>query len=146
MSTRVRRTSFLFLLVAALIAAPAAAADDDQTFFYNITTDETWAAGMALGQASKALEAGYDVVLFLNVRGVYLAATERQQDTFAPTGHTAGEMLQAALEDGARVIICPMCMEKAGLTMDDLIEGVERGGPDVTFEVMAAEGTVVMSY
>lgn len=32
-----------------------------ETIFYNVTTDEAWAAGMALGQANKALEVGYKV-------------------------------------------------------------------------------------
>ena len=133
------------LTLMAFATAPSAAAAD-KTFFYNITTDETWSAGMALGQGNKALEAGYDVVFFLNVRGVYLASTERQQDTFAPTGHTPREMLAAALDDGARGVICPMCMKKAGLSMDEVLKGVERGGPDVTFKLMAADDTVVMSY
>lgn len=140
------RFSLTTLLMLALLAAASNSAAADKTFFYNVATDDSWEAGMALGQGNKALEAGYDVVFFLNVRGVHLASTKRQQDTFGPTGHTPREMLQAALEEGARVVICPMCLKKAGMTMDTVIEGAERGGPEVTFKLMADDDTVVMSY
>ncbi len=145
--THLPRTLALLALVVAVVAGtPALADDDERTFFYNITTDDVWAAGMATGQANKALEAGHDVVLFLNVRGVYLASTSRQQDTFAATGKTPQAMIRAAMEKGAQVILCPMCMKQAGMTMDDVIEGARRGGPDVTFEYLADDDTVVMSY
>ncbi len=140
-----RRLAAIAVLAVSLIA-PAMAEDAKRTFFYNITTDDTWAAGMAAGQANKALEAGHDVVLFLNVRAVYLASTERQQDTFAAAGHTPQELLQAAMDKGGRVIICPMCMKQAGMSMDDVIEGVEHGGPDVTFKALNDPDTVVLSY
>ena len=139
--------TLLAIIFLALITG-AAIADEHakKTIFYNITSDDVWTAGMATGQASKALESGYNVVVFLNVRGVYLASTERQQDVFAGTGKTAQQMLQAIMKNGGRVVICPMCMQQAGLTMDDVIKGVERGGPDVTFELMTADDTVVVSY
>lgn len=145
MLAMIRRLAAIALLAASL-ATPAMAEEDKRTFFYNITTDDTWAAGMAAGQANKALEAGYDVVVFLNVRAVYLASTSRQQDTFAAAGDTPQELLQSAMDKGGRVIICPMCMSQAGMSMDDVIEGVERGGPDVTFEALNDPDTVVLSY
>lgn len=146
MKNKTRLAWLSTLLVAALTLAPAAMADDDKTFFYNITTDQTWRAGMAIGQGTKALEAGYDVVLLLNVRGVRLAATAGEQDVFGPSGETPRQMLKTAADKGARIVMCPMCMERAGLEMDDLISEAERGGPDVTFELMAGDDTVVMSY
>ena len=138
----------LAMLFVLTLFAGSALADDHgkKTIFYNITSDDVWTAGMAAGQASKALESGYNVVVFLNVRGVYLASTDRQQDTFAGTGKSAQQMLQVIMKNGGRVIMCPMCMKQAGLTMDDVIEGVERGGPGVTFELMTADDTVVVSY
>jgi len=140
----IRRLAVTAILALGLFN-PAMADEHQRTFFYNITTDDTWAAGMAAGQANKALEAGQDVVLFLNVRGVYLASTARQQDTFA-AGKTPQQLLQAAMDKGGRVIICPMCMKQAGMSMDDVIEGVERGGPEVTFKALNDPNTVVLSY
>ena len=138
----------LAMLFVLTLFAGSALADEhgNKTIFYNITSDDVWTAGMATGQASKALESGYDVVVFLNVRAVYLASTARKQDTFAGTGKTAQQMLQAIMKNGGRVVICPMCMKQAGLSMDSIIEGVEKGGPDVTFKVLTADDTVVMSY
>ncbi|MFO8155761.1 MAG: DsrE family protein [Pseudomonadota bacterium] len=145
MRTQIRR-SLTVLLTLAMVAFATVSAAADKTFFYNISTDESWASGMAMGQGIKAMEAGYDVVFFLNVRGVYLASTERQHEVFGPTGKTPPEMLRTALDEGARVVVCPMCLKKAGMTMDEVIKGAERGGPDVTFELMADDDTVVMSY
>jgi predicted peroxiredoxin len=121
-------------------------ADEQETIFYNVTTDEAWAAGMALGQANKALDVGYKVVIFLNVRGVFIASKAFVTDTSGATGKSMQEMLKAAMGKGARAIICPMCMKKAGMTMDDVIEGVVKGGPDVTMKAMTADDTVVISY
>ncbi len=55
-------------------------------------------------------------------------------------------MLKGAIKKGAEVIICPMCLKKAGMTMDDVIGGVVKGGPDATMKAMTAENTVVISY
>jgi predicted peroxiredoxin len=141
---------FLFGLLALVLSAPvAAAASADrkgETIFYNVTTDEAWAAGMALGQATKAMEAGYDVVIFLNVRAVFIAAKDFTTDIPGATGTSLQEMLRTAIENGAQAIICPMCMKKAGMTMDDVIDGVVKGGPDVTMKAMTADDTVVISF
>jgi predicted peroxiredoxin len=121
-------------------------ADEQKTIFYNVTTDEAWAAGMALGQANKALEAGYKVVIFLNVRGVFIASKAFVTDINGASGKSLQDMLKAAMANGAQAIICPMCLGKAGMTMDDVIEGVVKGGPDVTMKAMTADDTVVISF
>ncbi len=136
---------FSLALLLALLSG-AAYADEKKTIFYNITTDEAWTAGMALGQASKALENGYDVAIFLNVRGVFLASKKFKTDSWGDSGKSLQEMLQAAMDKGAKTIICPMCMKKAGMTMDDVIEGVMKGGPDTTMKAMTAENTTVISF
>lgn len=146
MSIRMKRLLMLPLLLVILAVLPVSADENSKTIFYNITTDEAWAAGMALGQANKALEHGYNVVLFLNVRAVYLASKSFRTDTLSASGMSLQDMLKAAIKKGARAIICPMCMNKAGLTMEDLIKGVEKGGPNITMKLMTADNTVVMSY
>ena len=136
------------LLAVMLVAASAAvlADEDKKTIFYNLTTEEAWAAGMALGQANKALENGYAVVIFLNVRGVFIASKTFQTDTNAAAGMSLQDLLKAAMAKGAQVIICPMCMGKAGMTMDDVIDGVVKGGPDVTLPLMTDDDTTVISF
>lgn len=135
--------SFLLLILSVM---PLSADENNKTIFYNITTDEAWAGGMALAQANKALENGYKVVLFLNVRGVFLASKSYQTDTLSASGMSLQDMLKAAIKKGGKAIICPMCMQKVGMSKDDLIEGVEKGGPDITMKLMTADDTVVISY
>ena len=136
----------VFVGVALLTSGQVLASDDGKTFFYNITTDDVWAAGMATTQAAKAAERGHDVVIYLNVRGVYLAATNRKQDTLGATGRTAQENIEMAMENGARVLVCPMCMGQGGLTEDDLIDGVELGKPDILFGLLSQDDVVTLSY
>ena len=143
---RTLRNSLVAMLLLSVASAAQVSADEQKTIFYTVTTDEAWAAGMALGQANKALEVGYKVVIFLNVRGVFIASKSFVTDTNGASGKSLQEMLKAALDKGAQVIICPMCMAKAGMTMDDLIEGVVKGGPDVTMKAMTADDTVVISF
>jgi predicted peroxiredoxin len=127
-------------------AATPVAADTQKTIFYNLTTDEAWSAGMAVGQATKALESGYQVVIFLNVRAVLLASKTFVSDTNGQVGMSVQEQIKGAMSKGAQVIICPMCLAKVGMTMDDVIEGVVKGGPDTTLKAMTADGTVIISY
>jgi predicted peroxiredoxin len=141
-----KQTVWLSALVLILTLSTAAIADERKTIFYNVTTEEAWSAGMALGQANKALESGYGVVIFLNVRGVFIASKRFNTDTNAAAGVSLQAQLKAAMDKGAKVIICPMCLSKAGMTMDDVIDGVVKGGPDTTMKAMTADDTVVISY
>lgn len=146
MSVARRLMAALFVGLALLTSGQVLASDDGRTFFYNITTDEVWPAGMASAQAYNAAKRGHDVIAYLNVRGVYLAAKDRQQDTLGATGRTAQETLKMAIENGARVLVCPMCMRQGGLSPDDLIDGVELGKPDVLFELLSQDDVVALSY
>lgn len=144
-----RRNPFaiLFLVLSMVVSGGAlASSDDGKTFFYNITTDEVWPAGMAAAQAYNAAKRGHDVVVYLNVRGVYLAVKDRQQDTLGATGRTAQETLKMAMDNGARVLVCPMCMRQGGVTSDDLIDGVELGKPEVLFKLLSQDDLVALSY
>jgi predicted peroxiredoxin len=141
-----KKTILTLTLLLLMLAPQALLADEKKTIFYNLTTDEAWAAGMALGQANKALENGYNVVIFLNVRGVLLASKSFKSDISPASGKSLQEMLRAAMKKGAKAIICPMCMNKVGLSQEDLIEGIVKGGPDITMKAMTADDTVVISY
>jgi len=148
-SIRHRQPLQLFAVLLGLFllgTVPAFADDGTKTVFYNVTTDDSWSSGMALGQAAMARKSGHDVVVFLNVRGVYLADKGRALDVFSGTGKDAHHMIADLKAAGARIIICPMCMKKAGLTEADLVDGVELGGPKVTFPLMTGDDTVVISY
>jgi predicted peroxiredoxin len=138
--------ALLGLLALAAVPAGALRAEEARHFVYNITTDEAWAAGMALGQANVAASRGHSVTVFLNVRGVNLAAARNVQGTFGPAGQTPRELLGKLLAGGHTVLVCGTCMSVAGLEAADLIEGAQVSGPDQTFGALTVPGTVVMSY
>ncbi len=145
-SARMHKLYIYSLILVVALLSGSVSADEKKTIFYNITTDEAWAAGMALGQANKSLENGYNVAIFLNVRGVFLASKQFKTDSWGDSGKSLQDMLKSAMDKGAKAIICPMCMKKVGMTMGDLIKGVVKGGPNVTMKAMTAEDPVVIRF
>lgn len=132
-------------LVTALAAfAPAARlafADDDAPLFVNLTTDEPHRATMALGFAKKQLERGHPVTVFLNDRGVMLAA-KANAEKFLGHQRAIAEMKAS----GARIVICPMCMEHYGLSADGLVDGIETGNPDLTGSLLFEDDTKTLNW
>lgn len=138
-----------FAVVVAMAAtqqqASATEGDTQSTLFLNLTSDDPWSAQMALGYASKVLDLGHPVVVFLNVRAVRLADKNTPGAPGALSGKTPAELLQGLMQSGATVYVCPSCTKAAGLSDDDWIDGVKAGGPE-TIEVQMAPSTRVMSY
>jgi predicted peroxiredoxin len=137
----------LFAAAAALPALSPALADDppETTLFLNLTTDETMAATMALSYADMVKEAGHPVVVFLNVRGVRIADKNFPPDRRQSGAKTPKDMLEMLMAKGVAVHVCPMCSENAGMSEDDWIDGVKRGGAEI-IQIQMAPGTRVMSY
>ncbi len=150
MSTKRLVILIVGLIAAACVFGPAVApthAEDrpDTTLLLNLTTDDTWTATMALGYAGMVLEAGYPVVVFLNVRGVRVADKNFPPDRRGPGDQTPKELLEDLIANGATVYVCPMCSNNAGLTQADWIDGSKPGGPEV-IKLQMAPATKVMSY
>jgi predicted peroxiredoxin len=146
---RILLAAALFAACAAFLPArPASAqpAEGDGTLFVNLTSADAWRAGMALSFARNAQGQGHEVVVFLNVEAVRLAAEGLPQPAHLVSGEPLQGMLQAAMADGATVIVCPMCLEVAGIGRDELIDGVTLGGPGVTLPALFGETVRVMSY
>ena len=59
---------------------------------------------------------------------------------------TIHQRLQKFIEDGGTVIACPNCSRKAGLTQEDLIEGVVLGQEGGILPLLFAPNTVTISY
>lgn len=140
--------SVLFILFLTLTSNALFAADTaDQKLFVNLSSDELNRAAMAIGFSTKVRQQKkVPVTIFLNVEGVRIADKNVPENKHA-SGKSLKEMLATFMEAGGRVIVCPMCMKNVGgLDKIDLIDGVEVGGPDVTWPVLFAEGTVVLSY
>lgn len=112
-----------------------------ETLFLNLTTDDAWTNEMALSYADKVMDAGYEVVVFLNVRAVHVA---RKSPPAALK--TANAQLQALQKKGAKIHVCRMCSERAKLKVpEDWIAGSVVGGPS-TIAIQMGSDTRVMSY
>lgn len=129
----------------AAVGATGALAQDDRTLLINLTTDDVSTSQMAFGYANAVLDAGHDVVLFLNVRAVTLANADIPQHTEGLRGQTAREELAALMDQGARVFVCGRCTAQAGLSTDAWIDGVEPGGAEL-IAIQMAPTTSIMSY
>ena len=125
------------LLVVALLLTPfAASADQDKMrLFVNLTTDDTWSATKAIMFAhERAQKAGHDTAIWLNVRAVYLADKKRPGNIhglMADKGVSIQDMLTAFIADGGTVMMCGACSKAAGLTLNDYIDGVVMGSPEL---------------
>lgn len=141
-----KMSTFLVLLIV-LASNVAFSADNDQKLFVNLTSDDLNRAAMAIGFSTKVLqEKKIPVTIFLNVEGVRIADKSIPEHKHA-SGKSLKEMLAGFMKSGGRVLVCPMCMKTVGgLSKDDLIEGVEVGGADVTWPALFADNTTVMSY
>ena len=132
--------------LAAAGSAEESESEASTSLLVNLTTDDTWAAGMALGFAGRVLEQGYDVTIFLNVRGVSVASNAISHDTHSIAEQTPHETLAGLIENGATVIVCPVCQEKAGIADEDLLEGTTKGSSDVTIPLVLDPNTKILSY
>ena len=117
------------------------AADESQTIIYYLTSDDAWSAEMALDGAGRDLASGHDVVIRLNHSATSIASNTLMSEVASATGMTLQQKLEGTLKQGARVIICPVCMRESHMTESDLIAGIIIGEPDVTSEAMTAENT-----
>jgi predicted peroxiredoxin len=147
--TRIIRNAALGLalaVTAAVTTPPASAEDVPHHFLFHITSDDAWTVGSALTQAVIAVERGHDVTVLLSVRGVHLAETNSAQGGFSVTARSPRDMLASLIEDGHTVLVCGMCMVAGGVMKEELIEGAEIAGPELTFTALTAPDTIVLSY
>ncbi len=124
-------------------SAPGGCEPDE--LFMNLLSDETWRATIALTKARSNLKANYPVTILLDHEGVRVALKENAyaQDVFAKTGLKPRAILKQVLRLGARVIVCPGCLDRAGFEPHELIRGVYLGGP--TTEILHCS-TVQLTY
>lgn len=140
-------------ITVALPGGPSAFAEDGAKpgLFINLTTDDTWSAAKAIFFAhEKVLKNGHSpVVIWLNVRAVYLADKARPSDIPGPmaqAGTSIQDMLKAFMADGGKVIMCQACTGAAGLKPADYIDGVEMGSWPVIQGYLFGEGMQTLTW
>jgi predicted peroxiredoxin len=143
---RTRLTALMLVLLTALAATTTTAvATEHETgnapLFINLITDDPHRAHMALHFGQKQLERGHPLTLFLNDRGVFIAA-KQGGERFGLHHGLVAELLDA----GAKIIVCPMCMKHYGVTRDDLLDGLEVGNPELTGGALFAPDTRTLTW
>ncbi|MCB1505109.1 MAG: DsrE family protein [Hyphomicrobiaceae bacterium] len=130
----------LMLATAASMPAPASAGDSDP-LFVNMTTSDAHRAEMAIGFSRKQQERKHPVTVFLNDKGVAVAAKSKAGEFAKHQG-----MLAQIIKDGGTVIVCPMCMKHYGIAKDDLIDGAQVGNPELTGGLLFKDGTQTLTW
>lgn len=78
---------------------------------------------MPLSLALK-VSGAYDVQVFLDIDAVHLVTRDGEDLTFHGFDQSSKELVQALLDKGIQIDVCPMCMKSHGVEKDDLIDGV----------------------
>jgi sulfur relay (sulfurtransferase) complex TusBCD TusD component (DsrE family) len=92
--------------------------------------------------ASKALEKGHEVNLYLMMDGVYNPITTQSGEPFHVD--SISERLKQLMEKGASITGCRVCMELRGVNQTNIQEGVDIGGI-FDFSEMIGDTDVVLN-
>jgi sulfur relay (sulfurtransferase) complex TusBCD TusD component (DsrE family) len=132
------------LLVGALLAgglaAPAYAASSDPLFI-NLTTDDQHRANMALQFGLSQLQRGHALTLYMNDRNVMIASKP-----FLPKFTEQQHLLREAIDKGATVLVCPMCMAHYGVREGDLVSGARVSNPELAEAALFKDQTKTLSW
>lgn len=134
------RLLVVLAIAGALFALPVAA-DSRGSLFVNLTTDEGHRVDMALVFSKSVLERGHPVAIWLNDRGVRIAAKSKADD-FA----SQQRMLSELMAKGAAVVVCPFCMKHYGVQDADLIDGAKVGNPELTGGYLFKDDTRTLTW
>lgn len=115
---------------------------------YMVTLTSFWQdpdrVAMPLVLGNSALALGSDVVIWLTLEGVNLAKSGAA-DAILPKGFPPiKELLEAFIEGGGRIGVCPPCGKVHGVTDDNMIGQAEWMGAVAMVEV--ARGRTTFSF
>ncbi|MBK1723272.1 DsrE family protein [Thiocystis violacea] len=134
-------TLMLAVIIATSLAAGPAFAGEMDPLFVNLTTDDSHRARMAMNFGQNQLKRGHPLTIFLNDRGVFLASTAN-----AAKFADQQKGLEAIMESGGTVIVCPMCMKHYEVSESDLLPGLKVGNADLTGGALFQDGTKTLSW
>jgi predicted peroxiredoxin len=124
----------------------ASSAPQRNPLFVNMTTGDSWRGWMGLHFAHATLKQGHPVAIFLNLDAVKLAAKNAEQEKKPSMQRVPREVLADFIRDGGVVLMCGPCMSEFGLTMDDLVPGVQLGKPGYTQGFIFAENARTLTW
>lgn len=104
----------------------------DGVFFHiSCSYDNPHKVLMALSLANKMSE-DKDVIVFLDIRGVEIALKEAE-DVTMENFESMKSLLRKLIDKKIEIMVCPMCLKKAGKQPEDLIEGAKLADKEKFF-------------
>lgn len=93
-----------------------------------------------------ALASDLEVTYFFSISGLNIIKKGNAEKIILPNAAMSlPEFIQKAQELGARMVACAGCLPIAGITEEDLIEGVSTAGA-ATFVSEAEEADIVLTF
>lgn len=122
--------------------------ENAQPVEYMFTLTSFWQdpdrVAMPLVLGTSALALGYDVVIWLTLEGVNLAKSGATDAIIPKAFPPVKELLEAFIEGGGRLGVCPPCGKVHGVTDDIMIDQAEWMGAAAMVEV--AQGRTTFSF
>lgn len=113
---------FRILTILVVLALPLSALGAKEPIYINFTTNDPDKVLLALEASKPYSDNAYPLVIFLNDKAVNIGVVSKSG------AESKGQLaLYKSIADGAKVIICPSCLEIYGYTSKDLIPGIVLG-------------------
>ena len=110
------------------------------------STDDLHAASMALKLARVLRSKGASVHLFVDLEGARVADKRVPGSLgWGPGNATLGQLYDALVEAGGKVLVCPHCAQAAGLDEANLRAGARIGTVDDIGQVLM-NADIIMDY
>jgi sulfur relay (sulfurtransferase) complex TusBCD TusD component (DsrE family) len=129
-----------FAVALAGLMGPALAGNDDP-LFVSLTSNDMHRSTMAIRFSKAMLEKGHPVTVFLNDKGVLVAATTKSKKFSEQQ-----KELSALMTKGATVIACQVCMHGYGVKDNELLKGVKLGTPELVEDALFKDNTKTMTW
>jgi predicted peroxiredoxin len=113
-------------------------------FVLNLTSgkEDLHAAWMGLQLAEHALNDGRDVILFLNVHAAELASNKIAADLAFRDKPPMHKHLGYLTSRGAKLLVCPACLEALGIKTNELIEEAQLASRESLFGPLGPDAHV----
>jgi len=87
---------------------------------------------MALAMANR-MAPDKDVIVYMDIDAVHAAVKGAEAISMEPFGSHL-DLLQSLLDQGVEVMVCPTCLQVAGFTPEDIMEGLQVASKEKFFD------------
>jgi predicted peroxiredoxin len=132
--------SFSCLLFGLLGSATVLAGATDPLFI-NLTSNDGHRATMAIALGVTQQAKGHPLTIFLNDKGV-LVGSRRHAKQYA---RQQSDLL-GAMQAGATIFVCPVCLLHNKINEADLLPGIKLASPELTSEALFKDNTKTLTW